>query len=77
MDAPYTSAKLPKRTNGATDGFLLSVKVIRIPDSLLRPVVSDSAKFFARADRTGKIALTAGMKTPKKSAYKAARLPGM
>ena len=48
-----------------------------MPDNLLRPVVSESARFFARADRTGIIALTAGIKMPKKSAYKAALLLGM
>ena len=48
-----------------------------MPDNLLRPVVSESARFFASADRTGIIALTAGIKMPKKSAYKAALLLGM
>ena len=77
MEAPYTSARLPKSTKGATDGFLLSVNVTRIPESLLLPFISESAKLLARAERTGMIALTAGMRMPKKSAYKAALLLGI
>lgn len=59
------------------DGFLLSVNVTRMPESLLRPVISESAKLLARADYTGIMALTAGMKMPRNKAWMVACLLGM
>ena len=50
------------------EGFLWSVNVTKMPESLLRPVVSESARFLASADCTGMIALTAGIKMPRNKA---------
>lgn len=43
----------------------MSVKVIKMPEILLLPLVSESAKVLAIAVFTGIIALIAGIKIPR------------
>lgn len=47
-----------------------------MPDSLLLPDISESARLFAIAALTGIIALTAGMNKPSNRAYTPARVLG-
>lgn len=47
---------------------LLSVKVIRMPESLLRPALSESERLLASAFLIGMMALSAGISNPRNKA---------